>query len=160
MHSTAEHKKKAATATAAMAVPTESTHATSSIADSDSEDSGEDSEDSAYNAFVAFTTDLEVGDDVPPERPLPQVREATHVEESQVTPVSALQGHIWPFQHWIDGELYYASSNAPSATFYRAAVMPIPRNEVSTSTPGRQRRRCTWRKPCKHSVKDVCRQRK
>jgi hypothetical protein len=78
MHSTAEHKKKAETATAAMAVPTESTQAAPSRdADCDSEESEDDTEDSAYNAFVAIMTDLEVGDDVPPERPMPQIREAT-----------------------------------------------------------------------------------
>ena len=75
MHSTAEHKKKAEVATAALAVPTESTQ--DAPADSDSEESDDDTADSAYNAFVAIITDLEVGDDVPPERPMPQIREAT-----------------------------------------------------------------------------------
>ena len=162
MHAMAEHKKKAEVATAAMVVPATSEQDPLSIAGSDSEDNDEDSDDSAYNAFVAFTTDLEVGDDVPPERPMPQVREVTlpgiaksPVYLDQVTPASTLQGHIWSFQHWIDGKLYYASSNAPSATFYRAAAMPIPNYSGSTSasTAGNRRRR---RRPRKNVGKVVC----
>ena len=152
MHSTAEHKKKATEVTAALAA--EPTQTADSCIDSDSDATSEDSDggDSAYDAFVAVVTDFAVGDDAPPERQVPQIREATPTIE----PATGPQSVRFPFQYWIDGELYFASSDAPSATFYRAAVIPYPKEGVSATMTGKPRRGWNQRRPRKDLVKGSC----
>ena len=52
-----------------------------------------------------------------------------HQYMNEVVPVS--QWHYWPVSYWIDGELFVASSTAPSATVYRASAIPRPADPLT-----------------------------
>ena len=156
MHTTAEHRPKKSEPTAAMATAADDAPTWWEAAAAEAEAEDDDSVDSTHRTFgfgymltapakaCPSESDAEstvAADDCPNTASAvpdsvdwdPPGTLLTSGPPKAPPVVSELGSHgvpWWPHSYWIDGELYWASSDKPSATLYRASAFPVPPSAV------------------------------